>query len=118
MARLSLYRTYRFIGKDPVIDQVRTLLNDEGLLKKRQIVHKLSGVAVTPLDNWFDGETKRPQHATVGAVISALGYDMKFVKSKSIDIDKELKVAANWLLKQNSSKKGPAKKANGRTATR
>ncbi len=109
MAELRLYRTYRFIDKDPVIDKVRTVLQDEGLLKKPGLVHQLSGVATATLNNWFDGETKRPQHATIAAVISSLGYDMQFVKTKDLDVDKELKAAADWLIKQNSGKK-PARR--------
>lgn len=113
MARLSLYRTYRFIEKDPVIDKMRTLLSDEGLLQKRQIIHELAGVSVSTLDNWFDGDTRRPQHATIGAVTSALGYDIQFVKTKDINIDRELKIAAKWLTQQNSPKKKPAARRNG-----
>jgi hypothetical protein len=112
MSSQSVYRTYRFIDKDPIIDKVRTVLEDEGLLKKPGIVHELSGVATATLDGWFKGDTKRPQAATIGAVISSVGYDMQFVKAKDIDIDRELKLAANWLLRQNS-KRPARKRVNG-----
>src|SRR6266436_1590419 len=118
MARLSLYRTYNFIDKDPVIDKVRTLLQDEGLFAKgkRKIVHELSGVAMATLDGWFEGDTKCPINKTIGAVVTSLGYEPTFQKIKSIDIDRELKRAAQWLERQNSSprRKQSAKKANGR----
>jgi hypothetical protein len=32
MAELRTYRTYRFIEKDPVIDKMRTLVQDGGLI--------------------------------------------------------------------------------------
>lgn len=119
MARLSLYRTYRFIDKDPVIDKIRTILQDEGLLAKgqRKIVHQLSGVAVGTLDGLFEGDTKCPINRTVCAIVTSVGYEPTFVKVKDIDIDKELKRAADWLLKQNSSpkEKTSARKINGRT---
>lgn len=104
---LELYRTYRFLDKDPVIDKVRTVLQDEGLFAKgkRKIVHELSGVATATLDGWFEGDTKLPRNATIGAVVSALGYEPKFIKTKDIDIEDERKVAARWLLKQNAKPK-------------
>jgi hypothetical protein len=115
MSSQSVYRTYRFIDKDPIIDKVRTVLQDEGLFAKgkRKIVHELSGVQLSTLDGWFEGDTMKPINATVGAVISSIGYEMTFIKSKDINIDKELKVAANWLLRQNSTKAKPKKRVNG-----
>ena len=110
MARgfLRVYRTYNYIDKNPVIDKVRTLISDEGLIKKLGIVHEISGVSTSTLDNWFNGTTKSPQHATIAAVITSLGYKESFVKDKDIDIEKERKVAADWLEKQE--KKGAVKK--------
>jgi hypothetical protein len=100
MANLTLYRTYRFIDKDPVIDQIRTLIQDEGLMKKLSIVHELSGVATATLENWFNGDTKSPQNRTIMAVTSALGYKHVWQKDKVLDIDKELKAAKLWAEKQ------------------
>lgn len=118
MSRLSLYRTYRFIDKDPIIDKVRTVLQDEGLFAKgkRKIVHELSGVALATMDGWFEGDTKRPINATIGAVVSSLGYEATFQKTKSINIESELKRAAAWQARQNSSDRKPAarKRTNGR----
>lgn len=116
MANVRLYRTYRFIDKDPVIDEMRTLIQDEGLMKKLTIVHQLSGVATATLDNWFNGETVSPQNRTVSAVATSLGYKRQWSKSKDIDVAHELKLAAAWEQKQNSSRrttKRPPKRANG-----
>ena len=49
----------------PIIDKVRTLVQDEGLIKKLQVVHEISGVATATLDNWFNGTTRKPQHVTI-----------------------------------------------------
>jgi hypothetical protein len=116
MARgfLRVYRTYSYIDKNPVIDKVRTLIQDEGLIKKLPIVHEISGVATTTLDNWFNGKTRSPQHATIAAVITSLGYEEQFVKKKTLDIEKERAVAATWLEKQQAKPNGqrkPKKKA-------
>lgn len=105
MAQLSVYRTYRYIDKDPVIDKVRTLVQDEGLFKKLSIVHQLSGVSTSTLENWFHGDTRSPQNRTVCAVITALGYEHSFVKSRQIEIEKELQIAARWLARQNDKAK-------------
>src|SRR5512141_1391354 len=100
MAGFTSYRTYNFIDKDPVIDQMRTLLKDEGLMKKLELVHELSGVSTSTLKNWFEGDTKAPQYRTIAAVITALGYKPAFEKTKEVDIDRELKIARAWAQKQ------------------
>jgi transcriptional regulator with XRE-family HTH domain len=73
---LKLYRSYVFIDKDPVIDHVRTAMQDAKVTSAR--VARDSGVSPTTLDNWFHGATRRPQFATVAAVASALGRPIKF----------------------------------------
>src|ERR1700759_1221808 len=116
MARgfLRLYRTYNYVDKNPVIDKVRTLVQDEGLIKKLAIVHEISGVSTSTLDNWFNGTTRSPQHATIAAVITSLGYQEEFVKKKEIDVEKEREVAAAWLEKQEKkTQPKPKKRTNG-----
>lgn len=107
---LRLYRTYNYIDKNPVIDKIRTLVDDEGLIKKLNIVHEISGVATTTLNNWFNGETKNPQHHTIAAVITSLGYEERFVKTEKIDIEEERAKAAAWY-KRQESKRAIKKKA-------
>lgn len=102
MARIKLYRTYRFMDKDPVIDELRTMIQDEGLMKKLQIVSRLSGVSVAALVNWFNGDTKRPQNASAMAVGTALGYERKFVRSRKLNVDAELEFATAWLKKEQA----------------
>jgi hypothetical protein len=113
---LRTYRTCSYIDKNPVIDKMRTLIQDEGLIKKLSIVHEISGVSTSTLDNWFNGTTRSPQHATIAAVITSLGYKEEFVKEKDIDIEKERKVAADWLEKQEKKTQPKSKKrTNGAT---
>jgi hypothetical protein len=115
MARgfLRVYRTYSYVDKNPVIDKVRTLVQDEGLFKELKIVHEISGVSTTTLDSWFNGATKSPQHATIAAVITSLGYEETFVKKKDINVEAERKLAAEWLKKQE--RKGAIKKDRAKT---
>jgi hypothetical protein len=113
------YRTYRYIDKNPIIDKVRTLVQDEGLYTRLNIVSTLSGVSRGAIDGWFHGETKNPQHHTVAAVVTALGYEETFQRTKSIELDKELEVAKRWLDKQKDLqekfKQPKKKKLNGNT---
>jgi hypothetical protein len=115
MARgfIRTYRTYNYIDKNPVIDKVRTLLRDEGLIKELKIVHEISGVGTSTVDGWLNGDTRNPQHHTVAAVITSLGYEETFVKTKDIDIEKERKLAADWLERQE--KKGAIKKERAKS---
>lgn len=78
MATIQLYKSYSFKDKDPVIDELRTLVKDSGASYKD--IHEESGVSATTLSNWFQGETRRPQYATIMAVARSLGYDYKLVK--------------------------------------
>ena len=105
MANVRVYRSYRFLDKDPIIDKIRTLIQDEGLMKKLTLVHELSGVSTSTLINWFEGDTKCPQNRTIQAITSSLGYKMEWVKEKDIDIDRELKAAKAWQEKQDAARK-------------
>jgi DNA-binding phage protein len=67
---LAVYKSYNFIDKDPVIDYVRTLVQNNGGV---YAVAEASGVAYTTINNWIQGRTKRPQFATVAAVLLACG---------------------------------------------
>ncbi len=78
MPRVFHYKTYNFVDKDPIVDLLRTIVNDTGMSYK-EIADK-SGVSQTTLSKWFYGDVKRPQHATVMAVMRAMGYDMKLVR--------------------------------------
>lgn len=75
---LNIYKSYSFRDKDPVIDEMRTIIADEGV--SYGDIHDLSGVSATTMYGWFNGATRRPQYATVKAVVRALGYDYRLVK--------------------------------------
>lgn len=111
MAKVRIYRTYNFIDKDPIIDKVRTVLQDEGLAEKLGIVAELAGVSKTTLDNWFEGITKRPQNYTVQAVVTSVGYESHFRRVNKIDVEKERVKAKKWAEKHRPKKKKAAKKA-------
>jgi transcriptional regulator with XRE-family HTH domain len=67
-----------FKDKDPAIYKIKTILADSG--ESYQGVRDLSGVSVTTLNNWFNGNTRRPQFATLNAVARALKHEWKLVR--------------------------------------
>lgn len=71
--KISPYKTYRFIDKDPVIDEVRTAVEDSGL-SYVEIGAKVGRKHIaSTLHGWFQGGVRRPQHASVQAVLIACG---------------------------------------------
>ena len=68
------YLSYGFIDKDPIIDEVRTIVADSGMTYKQ--IHEASGVSIGTLVSWFGGKAKRPQAATVNAVLRTMGYKL------------------------------------------
>lgn len=102
MAKVRVYRTYNFVDKDPIIDISRTILQQ--VLGSDHFVTKaarLSGVSRSALSNWYEGSTRRPQFATVAAVLSSVGYDLSPKKDgPKIDEETELKKAMDWIAKK------------------
>ena len=66
-----LYRTYRFVDKDPVIDVLRTAQQDAKV--KPAKIAAASGVSTSTIHGWFHGKTRKPQFATVVAVARSIG---------------------------------------------
>lgn len=84
--KIHVYRTFNWIDRDPVVEEIFSICRNEHLNNNR--VHEISGVASQTLNNWFGGKTRKPQHTTVCAVTSALGY----VRADSLDRDGNLRI--------------------------
>ena len=69
MAKGFTYKSYSFVDKDPIIDEIRTVFQDSGVTK--QWIEEQSGVTSATLHAWFEGKTRRPQAATVNAVLAS-----------------------------------------------
>lgn len=118
MTRVHIYRTYRWIDKDPIIDAVKTVIRDEKL--KNKAVHEITGVGAGTLDNWFNGGTRQPKNATVTAVTSGLGYvrhdklnpdgtvQISFEKARALDWRTEIEKQADFMLKYGTAKQKKA----------
>jgi hypothetical protein len=72
------YKSYNFVDKDPIIDEIRTIYEQSGV--NYQWLHENSNVSVGTLVNWFSGKTKKPQAATINAVLRAMGYKLGIVE--------------------------------------
>jgi predicted transcriptional regulator len=68
------YKSYSFIDKDPMIDQVRTVVQES--LMTYKAISDASGVSAVTIRNWLDGATKKPQAATVNAVLRTCGHKL------------------------------------------
>ena len=116
VARLTLYRKYRPVrGKAPIIHTITGVLKQEGMINDLKLVAELSGVSRSALHSWIDGDTVAPRSETAGAVLSSLGYEITVQKTETIDIDKELQLAAKWLLERNerNERKPVRRRVNG-----
>ncbi len=79
----KMYSAYRFKDKDPAIDEMRTLVQDEcGDLSKGVLnaIEDSGGPTAGCMRGWFFGKTLRPQNATIEAAGRALGYRRTWVK--------------------------------------
>ena len=71
------YKSYSFVDKDPIIDEVRTLVQQHGATYKN--IQQESGVSPATLAGWFSGSTRKPQAATLNAVARSMGWKLGFV---------------------------------------
>lgn len=83
---MALYNSYLFRGKDPVIDGLRTALEDrhgrridKAMLKK---IHEDGGPTVACMQGWFKGKTQRPQNCTIEACGRAAGLERRWVRMR------------------------------------
>jgi signal recognition particle subunit SEC65 len=76
------YKSYNFVDKDPMIDEIRTIVEKSGASYKW--VNEESGVSTQTIAKWFDGSTRRPQAATMNAVLRSLGYKLGVVEDHKV----------------------------------
>ena len=86
MAKGFTYKSDNFVNKDPIIDEIRTVVRDSGATYKH--IEEQSGVCSATLHNWFDGKTRKPQAATINAVLRSLGYKLGIVPYEVVPIAK------------------------------
>jgi hypothetical protein len=107
MAVTRILRTYRFIDKDPGIDETRTLVQDAGLYSKAKLklLAELAGLSVSTLLNMYFGGTKTPHNATLMAIGTALGHERVWRKARSLNLEEELEFARAWNKREMARRK-------------
>lgn len=70
------YKSYNFIDKDPIIWEVWDVVKGTSFA----YIEEESGVSTTCLYSWFYGATRKPQNATIRAVLRSVGHDFRIVK--------------------------------------
>ena len=74
----KLYKAYNFRDKDPVIDELRTMVEDHfGVRinnKSMREIEVAGGPSASCMISWFKGTTKRPQSATLDRLADSTGY--------------------------------------------
>jgi hypothetical protein len=83
---MKLYRSYMFRSKDPVIDQLRTAIQDKlgrqfdyGDLKA---IEDDGGPTAGAMGSWFWGKTRRPQNSSIEAAGRSMGMMRVWVPLK------------------------------------
>lgn len=80
-----VYKSYLFKTKDPVIDQLRTLVQKQhGSLKHAALkkVELAGGPTVSCMAAWFFGATLRPNNCSTEAAGRAMGFKREWVPMK------------------------------------
>lgn len=107
MAEIKIYRGYDHY-RDPVMDEIKTIVDKEGLSKKLGILSEITGVSRTTYMNWFNEVTRYPRYATVMATIVPLGYEVGMRRVAKFEVGVAIREAAKWKERQE------AKKANAK----
>lgn len=68
---LNLNRSYNFVDKLGIVDEIRTAIQDSG--EPVEHVARSAGVSRATIDNWLSGRTRRPYSSSLEAVARALG---------------------------------------------
>ncbi len=78
------YKSYMFKAKDPVIDELRTIMQSNGGLNYTTFrkINEAGGPTMTTMNSWFFGATMRPQSATIEAAGRAIGHKRVWVVMK------------------------------------
>jgi hypothetical protein len=76
---LGPYKNYYFKDHDPVLDQmddIRRLAGDGKLLEASKVAAD-TGLSLATVNNWRKRKVKRPQYASVAAMVYGLGGNLR-----------------------------------------
>ena len=97
---LRPYKAYLFKDKDPVIDELRTIVEDHFKHRvNRPDLRKITeggGPGLGCMAGWFFGATRRPQSATLEAAGRAIGYRRVWRKGHMIGVSHHCRFLHLW----------------------
>jgi hypothetical protein len=68
---LNLNRSYNFVDKHSIVDDIRTAIQDSG--EPVEFIAHSAGVSRATIDAWMSGKTRKPYSSSLEAVARALG---------------------------------------------
>ena len=90
-----LYKTYVFRTKDPVIDELRTIIQDEygGKLNRKVLrdIEDKGGPKANTTAGWFFRAVRKPQNPGVEATGRAIGYHRPWTKMTTADRERYIR---------------------------
>lgn len=105
---VKIIRTYSFKDKDPVCDEIATLVDDAGLRGKKNVakIALLATLATGTVDALLYGETKKPRNSTIMAIATSLGYERTWKRAgNKWSLEEELAKAKEFIKAQNKLRK-------------
>lgn len=115
---VKIIRSYRFKDKDPVCDEIATLVEDAGLKGKQHVdkIATLATLANGTVDALLYGETRLPRNSTIMAIATSLGFERRWQRTTNKwDLEAELAKAREFIKAQRRlAEKARAKKPRKR----
>jgi hypothetical protein len=81
--RLEKERGYRFVDRDPFLDELCRLISEDGRStfqisqRVKELSHNVCTLCPQTLDAWLSGKVKRPTNFLVEWTLLALGYERR-----------------------------------------
>jgi transcriptional regulator with XRE-family HTH domain len=117
MAFVKVIRTYNWVDKDPVCDEMMMLVKDAGLQGPKHTgkIAILATLSKSTVDNLLYGKTRKPQNNTIMAIATSLGYERTWKRSGSKwDLEKELEEARAFVATQRKMAEAARERAGKR----
>ena len=94
---MNLYNSYSFKDKDPMIDVLRTALQDDGI--DWRDLPEFVNVSYATYKNWFEGRTLRPSLRAFAVTVQALPTSTQRLIWSRIVVEGISKAAFRTMLK-------------------
>lgn len=110
---MRVYGAYLFTTKDPVIDELRTMVQDTYGRLNMKVLHQIErdgGASAGAMKGWFMGDTKRPTSPAIEATGRAMGWERRWARMSADDRAKAKRTAERELTRRRAERKSKRKK--------